>query len=100
MKPETNARGRKAMHIEQFLVLEDVEVVTVDGLKTYVVDRKRKELRNIRNLSEVLTMEQRQFGRLRDGGLEILERYQDGNPDGESVVLDSSPSWLEQLKTR
>jgi hypothetical protein len=87
-------------YVDQFLILGDVEVVTVNGEKTYIVDRKRKKLRNIRDLSEVLHLDQRQSGRRADRSLEILERYKADGPGGKAVVIDSSPSWLEQLEKR
>ncbi len=87
----------KQMSIEHYLVLDAFELVVCDGHRYFVVDRTREELRSLLDPCEVLPLAQRQFGRLPDGKLEVLERYESVDASGEPVVLDSSPSWLDQL---
>lgn len=72
-------------------------VAVCDSDRFLVVDRKREELRNILGPADLLPPAQKQSGRTPEGELEVLERYQTENEQGESVVIDSSPSWLNQL---
>jgi hypothetical protein len=85
------------IRIEHYLVLEKIELIIIDGDRYFVVDRDRGELRNLLDPAEVFPLAQRQIGRLPDGDLEVLERYQADDETGESVCLDASPSWLAQL---
>ena len=82
------------MWIEHF-VENGQEIVVVDGSVKYFVDRKRQELRRLTGPASVLPLEQQQYGRTPDGGVELLERY--CSDDGQSVVVDSSPGWLRQI---
>lgn len=86
------------MKIDHRMIWQCIEVVTVEDKKTYVVDRKRKELRNITDPTDRLRLEERQSGRIPTGGLEILELYQNPADELDFVVLDSSPEWLESLQ--
>ncbi len=88
------------MNIDHFLILQNVEIIIVDGEKAYVMDRTREELRSLIDPHEILPLCQRQSGRLPDGELEVLVRYQAEDGSGPSVVVDSSPSWLASLIIR
>ena len=84
------------MNIEHFITSKGLEFVIVDQSRTYSVNREHHRLENIHDLNDVLTLGQRQFGRLPNGEIEILERYR-ADDDDKDVVLDSSPSWLAEL---
>lgn len=85
------------MEIEHRIVFESLELVRKDGQRIYVVDRERQQLKCLDQPHRILSLVQRQSGRRADGELELLERYV-AEDDGESVVLDSSPVWLEELR--
>jgi len=87
------------MDITHSIVCYYLEVITIDGHTTYIVDRCREELRNIHDPTDTIPLAQRQSGRTSTGELEVLERYQadDGCP---SVALDASPCWLDALKAK
>lgn len=87
------------MDITHSFVCHYLEVIAIDGHTTYLVDRRRDELRNIHDPSDTIPLAQRQCGRTSAGELEVLERYQrdDGGP---SIVLDASPCWLETIKAQ
>lgn len=89
-----------AILIDHRMIRQYVEIVTVNGQKTYVVDRKREELRNIADPTDRLPEVQRQSGRTPSGGLELLVLYQSETDENEKVVLDSSPEWLEEIQYR
>ena len=82
------------MRIEHFME-NDQEIIIVDGSAKYLVDRKRQELRRLTGPHAVLSLEQQQYGRTPDGGVELLERY--CSDEGESIVVDSSPGWLREI---
>ena len=86
--------------VEHYFVLEHNEMVLCDDDRLFQVDRVREELRNVRDPGEVLHLTQRQFGRLPDGELEILERYQADDEQSAAVIVHSSPTWLDQLPGR
>jgi hypothetical protein len=87
------------MNIIHSIVCQYLEVITIDGHTTYIVDRHREELRNIHDPSVTIPLAQRQSGRTAAGDLEVLERYH-GDDGGLSIVLDASPCWLESLKAQ
>jgi len=85
------------MLIQHCKTFQGLEVVIVDDARTYFVNRIMRQLENVDDPEDILQEEQRQSGRLPDGGLEVLVRY--CNDTGEfSVVLDESPSWLAELQ--
>ena len=86
--------------VEHYFVLEHIEIVICDDDRLFQVDRVREELRNVREPGEVLPLIQRQFGRLPDGEIEILERYQTDDEQRAAVIMHSSPTWLDQLPRR
>ena len=77
------------MQIEHYLVLEKIEIVVCDDNRFFVVDRAREQLWNVLDPSEVLPLAQRQVGRLPHGELEVLERYQTDDEQGESALRKS-----------
>lgn len=78
-------------------VFGSLELDCLDHDPWFVVDRRREELRSLDATGEKLTLLQGQTGRRPDGEMEVLERY--ATEDGtESIVLDSSPAWLDELK--
>jgi hypothetical protein len=85
------------MQIDHF-VENGQEIVVVDGSVKYLVDRERQELRRLTGPVSVLQLEQQQYGRTPDGGVELLERY--CADDGESVVVDSIPGWLREIDVK
>jgi hypothetical protein len=87
------------MRYEHEIVFGNVELVRIEGERIYVVDREREELRSLDWSHRDFKLTQRQFGRLEDGGVEILERYALDDVS-ESIVLDSSPSQLEDLEDK
>jgi hypothetical protein len=87
------------MDITHSVVCHYLEIINIDGHTTYIVDRRREELRNIHDPSDTLPLAQRQSGRTAAGDWEVLERYQ-ADDGGLSIVLDASPCWLESLKTQ
>jgi hypothetical protein len=87
-----------AYSIEHSIRRDGVEVVTVDGKDTYIVDRDREELRNVSDPSDRLILIEQQFGRDPERNLEILERYEKEGDKDFVVVLDSSPTWLTSLR--
>lgn len=83
--------------IHHFLLAIDVESIVVDDERFVVVGRERQELRSLQRYDEVLPLVRQKSGRWPNGELELMERYCDLHDDTNSVVLDASPSWLEQL---
>ena len=55
--------------VEHCIVMDSLELVRCDDDRIFIVDRERKELRNLLDPSEVLPLEQRQVGRLSYGEL-------------------------------
>ena len=84
----------RSMQIEHF-VEDGQEFVVVDGDTKYLVDRQRQELHRLNDPVTTLPVVQRQVGHTANGALEVLER--DCSDDGESVVVDASPDWLDEI---
>ena len=79
------------------VVFGTLELVCLDDTRWFVVDRARQELRSLDVPCQRMPLSQRQAGQRSDGGQEILECYE--TEDGsESIMLDSSPDWLDQLR--
>lgn len=83
--------------VEHCIVMDSIELVRCDDDRIFIVDRERKELRNLLDPRDVLPLVQRQMGRLPNGELEVLERYQTDEERGAAVIVDSSPTRLDEL---
>lgn len=84
----------------QFFAFQELEFVRADDQKTYFINRESEQLENIDDPDDVLELVQIQYGSSPFGGPEILERYMKIDPNsgdgiGKSVIVDSSPEWLD-----
>lgn len=87
------------MRYEHEIVFGDVELIRIEGDLVYIVDREREELRSLDGTHPKFTLTQQQYGRCPDGEIEVLERYATED-ESNSIVIDSSPAFLESLRDK
>jgi len=71
------------------------EYVSLHNGPTYLVDRERERLVNVANPNDVLELQQQQF----DAQGEFLEHYAAADDPENSMVIDSSPRWLDYIRS-